>query len=268
MPTRRNRQVQGSVPGPWEVDAFDAREAFSSGRALTLANYFSMAAEAISLITSMRMTAIAGTSLDRLLTDAIDVPEDWDGSFLQIQISIQRQDMIAIASFLDDHAQVLNRLGAAFHADRAQWHLQFKRCGRGRPPKGEAEPAAPEAGSCDQIAGQLRRCATDMKDARAQNSSDGAFLAEHSAFLRLLSLLLGPRGHNGWRLDFVRRGGGRRTDPAKFWRALSLAGQLQLATNRAHGKQALHELKERGVSRATAFRAKRYLRQAFKSRNS
>jgi hypothetical protein len=76
---------------------------------------------------------------------------------------------------------------------------------------------------------------------------------------KLGALLDPPEGHKGWRLELVRKGRGRRSDPSKFWRDSGIAHDLMMRTISA-GKQeaAVVEVEDdRMISRATVFRAKK-----------
>jgi hypothetical protein len=75
---------------------------------------------------------------------------------------------------------------------------------------------------------------------------------------RLAPVFDAPQGATGWRLQFVRKGRGRRSNPVQEMLADSaFALKLRMKT-RAAGKQeaAIKDLEKHGVSRATAFRRK------------
>ena len=75
---------------------------------------------------------------------------------------------------------------------------------------------------------------------------------------RLAPAFAAPEGATDWRLQFVRKGRGRRSDPVQQMLADSaFALKLRMET-RAAGKQeaAIKDFEQNGVSRATAFRRK------------
>jgi len=78
-------------------------------------------------------------------------------------------------------------------------------------------------------------------------------------FLSKLGALLDPpEGHKGWRLELVRKGRGRRSDPSKVRKDSTIRHDLMMRTIEA-GKQeaAVVEVEdERKISRSTVFRAK------------
>ena len=76
---------------------------------------------------------------------------------------------------------------------------------------------------------------------------------------KLGALLDPPEGHKDWRLELVRKGRGRRSDPSKFWRDSGIANDLMMRTISA-GKQeaAIVEVEDdRKISRPTIMRAKK-----------
>ncbi len=86
------------------------------------------------------------------------------------------------------------------------------------------------------------------------------YLSEAAEVLRKLAALLDPpEEHKDWRLELVRKGRGRRSDPNKVWRDSRIDSDLTMKTIEA-GKQeaAVVEVEdERKISRATVFRAKK-----------
>ena len=68
-------------------------------------------------------------------------------------------------------------------------------------------------------------------------------------------------------MKFVRTGRGRRADPNKMLRDSAIRMELRLATRKAGGKQeaAIADLKAKGISRATVFRAKKKVSNGVKS---
>lgn len=88
----------------------------------------------------------------------------------------------------------------------------------------------------------------------------GCYLRDVRDVLGLLATALDPPASSrGWRLEFGRKGRGRRPDPKKFRRDSAIATEVLFAT-RATGKQEaeIAELQaKRGISRATFFRAKK-----------
>jgi hypothetical protein len=83
---------------------------------------------------------------------------------------------------------------------------------------------------------------------------------------RMAAALDPPPDSRGWRLEFVRKGQGRRSDPIrkKMMRDSAISLKLALATWRAggHQKAGIADLKAEGISRATALRAKAARRKA------
>jgi hypothetical protein len=98
----------------------------------------------------------------------------------------------------------------------------------------------------------------------------GWYVRELGDFLgRLASAFNPPKQSRGWRLKFVRKGRGTRSDPMEqMFRDSHFADMLRMATRKA-GKQesAIAELKGRpGTSRANLFKRKRRARMRSDSR--
>ena len=98
----------------------------------------------------------------------------------------------------------------------------------------------------------------------------GSYLRDAADVYRQVGDALDPPSESkGWRLKFVGTGPGRRADPHKILRDSAIRMELRFATRKAGGKQeaAIADLQAKGISRASAFRAKKKISNAVKSHN-
>jgi hypothetical protein len=106
-------------------------------------------------------------------------------------------------------------------------------------------------GSCAQIETAIARGRAELL---------GWYFRDLGDFLSCLALAFNaPVGGTDWRLQFVRKGRGRRSNPVQQMLAGSAFGLRLRMETRAAGKQeaAIKYFEQNGVSRATTFRRKR-----------
>jgi len=163
-----------------------------------------------------------------------------------------------LGEYVCDLAEVLRLLGGHLDPDdKRKKGLRLRFVGQdGRPVSEKKMPARPHEE--EEWVGSFLQ----VREAIANRTPEPLawYLHEAAEVLSKFGALLDPpEGHKGWRLELVRRGRGRRSDPSKFRRDSGIATDLMMRTISA-GKQeaAVVEVEaERKISRATVFRAKK-----------
>ena len=131
---------------PWEIDAFDAKEALRAGHEQPLATYLHEAAAILNQLSDLADQIDTGAAPRLKLVPADEQldsettltnperDEDWEGDPVQVRTAIERGNAQAVGWYLHDLGQVLHLLSAALvpTADHRGWRLEFIRKHRGR----------------------------------------------------------------------------------------------------------------------------------------
>jgi len=177
--------------------------------------------------------------------------------------ALQEGDECGVGYFARDHAEALSLLADLFDPpEGTARQLEFV-------PRGRRRPKPNEAASRDQVS-DWEGTLDQVKAAIASRSLTpiGWYLRDAAdVYRRVGDALDPPSGSRGRRLKFVGTGPGRRADPNKMLRDSAIRMELLVATREAGGKQdsAIEDLKGKGISRATAFRAKKKVSNGVKS---
>ena len=177
--------------------------------------------------------------------------------------ALRHGDERGVGYFARDHAEALSLLADLFDPPEGTARkLQFVSHLRQRP---KAEGPTPHDED-PEWEGAL----VEVKDAINTESLAliGRYLRDAAdVYRRVGDALDPPSGSRGWRLEFVRQRRGRPSDPNKMFRDSAIRVELLVATRKAGGKQdsAIADLKGKGISRATAFRAKKKVSNGVKS---
>ena len=164
---------------------------------------------------------------------------------------------LAIGQYVQDVAEVLNRVADLLDPKPNQNQtVQLQFVVRGR--RGAPAKKTPASRKEDEWDGSLRQAEEAIKNRRAK--ALGGYLRDAAGGLGELGAVLAPPAEfKGWRLEFVRKGRGRRPDPGKHWEDADITQDLCIQTIIA-GKQeaAIVEVAhDRKISRATVMRAKK-----------
>ena len=129
---------------PWEIDAFDAKEAMHRGRDVVLAIYLRDAANAMRLLADLADPK--GDSLPQLHFHSItSVPEQpgenledeypAPGPARQLEQAAQYGQGRQVGRYLRELGELLNLMARALSTEKSplEWKLRFKRARAGRP---------------------------------------------------------------------------------------------------------------------------------------
>lgn len=169
-----------------------------------------------------------------------------------------------IGQYVQDVAEVLNRAANLLdpkHNQTQTVQLQFVVRG----PRASTAKKSPASRKEEEWDGSLLQAKEAIKNRHAK--ALGWYLRDAAGVLGNLGARLAPPADfRGWRLEFVRKGRGRRSEPGKHWDDAAIAQDLSLETLTT-GKQeaAVAEVvAKRKTSRATIMRAKKTFSKSLK----
>jgi hypothetical protein len=184
---------------------------------------------------------------------ATSFPEEADP--FNAKRALQEGDERGVGYFARDHAEAMSHLADLFDPpEGTARQLEFVPRGRRRPKPNEAASRDEDSdweGTLLQVKAAIETGSLTLIGSYLRDAAD--------VYRRVGDALDPPSRSQGWQLKFVRQGRGRRADPHKLLRDSAIRMELRFATRKAGGKQeaAIAELEAKGVSRPTAFRAKK-----------
>jgi hypothetical protein len=194
---------------------------------------------------------------------ATSFPEEADPS--NAKLALQEGDECGVGYFARDHAEALSLLADLFDPpEGTARQLEFVPRGRRRPKPNEASSCDEDSdweGNLDQVKAAIETGSLTLIGSYLRDAAD--------VYGRVGDALDPPPNSRGWRLEFVRKGRGRRTDPARRMMT-HIAISADVARISLKGakrkKQVIGQVQDkRGISRSTIYRAKKWASGSKKS---